>query len=437
MKKFTFLKKQALLFTMLVTSSFTFAQLTVSTLAGSAGVAGSSDGTGNAASFNNINNIAVDTNGNIYVVDRGNHYIRKITPVGVVTTLAGSGATGNADGIGTAASFNNPIAIAVDATGNVYVADTSNHRIRKITPSGVVTTIAGSTSGFVNGTGTAAKFSFPQGIAVDNTGNIFVGDRDNLRIRKIDATGVVTTFAGSGTYATTNGAGTSASFQTIFGMTIDNSGNIYVSQNDNHVIRKITPSAVVTTFAGTAGSTGSANGTGTTANFNVPCGLACDASGNIYVADRNNHTIRKITPAGEVTTFAGITGASGFNDGSITTAKFQSPLGVGVNTSGIVYVGDTGNNTIRKIAEASLSSEDFEATTKVSVYPNPSNGVFNLEAQNNATVTVFDMLGKQIVTQKITVGTATVNLSSFTAGIYFSKITTENNQTQTVKLIKE
>lgn len=428
------------IFTLIMIFCFNFsnAQLNVSTLAGSVGSTGSANGTGTAATFNQPNSLAIDASGNIYVADKNNHTIRKITPSGVVTTLAGSGVTGNTDGIATAASFNNPVGIAVDATGNVYVADTSNHRIRKITPSGVVTTIAGSTSGFLNGTGTAAKFSFPQGIAVDNTGNIFVGDRDNLRIRKIDATGVVTTFAGSGSYANTDGAGTSASFQIIYGMTIDNSGNIYVSQNDNHVIRKITPSAVVTTFAGTAGSTGSDNGTGTAAKFNVPSGLACDTSGNIYVADRNNHTIRKITPAGEVITFAGITGASGSNDGSITTAKFQAPLGVGVDTSGIVYVGDNGNNTIRKIADASLGlTENNLDNSLIKVFPNPSNGIFNIENEGSTTIEIFDILGNQITTQKANVGTTMVDLNGFTAGIYLAKITTENNQTQTVKLIKQ
>jgi len=233
----------ALFFVTVIFCNISIAQITVSTLAGSPGSSGNTNGTGAAARFNLPSDLITDATGNIYVADRVNHLIRKITPTGDVTTFAGSGVAGNTDGTGTAASFNNPNGIAIDATGNLYIADLSNHRIRKINSVGEVTTLAGSTSGYLDGTGTAARFSFPQSLVVDNLGNIYVADRDNLRIRKVTSSGVVTTFAGNSSYANVDGTGTGASFNIIYDITIDSNGNLYVTQ-DTHKIRKITPSAV-------------------------------------------------------------------------------------------------------------------------------------------------------------------------------------------------
>jgi len=216
-----------------------------------------------------------------------------ITPV--VTTLAGSGSQGSANGTGTAASFAWPAGAAVDGSGNVYVADTFNHLIRKITSAGVVTTLAGTgSSGSANGTGTAASFNNPWGVAVDGSGNVYVADQSNHLIRKITAAGVVTTLAGTGSAGSANGTGTAASFNYHWGVAVDGSGNVYVGDSNNHLIRKITSAGVVTTLAG-SGSSGSADGTGTAASFRYPTGVAVDGSGNVYVGDLGNHLIRKIT----------------------------------------------------------------------------------------------------------------------------------------------
>jgi len=250
-----------------------------------------------STSFYYAYGVAIDDSGNVYVADSGDNLIRKITPSGLVITLAGNGQT-NApiNGIGAAASFNYPNGVAVDDSGNVYVADTDNQLIRKITSSGVVTTLAGSGSqGSANGTGTAASFKYPYGVAVDTAGNIYVSDTNNNLIRKITPGGVVTTFAGSGRNTSTNGIGTSASFSNPRGIAIDKSGNLYVADTGSNLIRKITSSGVVTTFAG-SGSIGSINGIGTVASFNNPFGIAVDKSGNVYVADTDNNLIRKITP---------------------------------------------------------------------------------------------------------------------------------------------
>jgi sugar lactone lactonase YvrE len=265
---------------------------TVVTVAGN-GSLGFADGDIDDARFYQPTGIAVDTDGNMYVADAENHRIRKITPGGVVSTLAGSGTSGSADGVGTAAQFYSPRAVAVDATGNIYVADGINNKIRKITPAGEVSTLAGSgASGFADGQGTSAKFYFPKGIAVDASGNIYVADDINHRIRKITPTGTVSTIAGS-TVGVTEGIGTAAKFNTPVGIAVDASGNIYVADDENERIRKITTNGTVSTLAG-GFLQGFTDGVGGDAQFRSPTGLAIDASGNIYVADRHNHSIRKI-----------------------------------------------------------------------------------------------------------------------------------------------
>jgi hypothetical protein len=334
----------------------------VTTLAGS-GSSGSADGTGTAASFDEPQGVAVDGSGNVYVADYSNHLIRKITPAGVVTTLAGFvNCEGFIDGPSTEALFDEPYGVAVDGNGNLYVGERDNNVIRKITPAGVVTTFAGSGSeGSADGTGTSASFYSPTGVAVDGIGNAYVADRDNHLIRKITSAGVVTTFAGSGSQGSADGTGTAATFNRPTGVAVDGSGNVYVADRDNHLIRKITSAGVVTTFAG-SGSAGSTNGTVTEASFYFPAGVAVDGSGNVYVADRDNHLIRKITSAGVVTTFAG-SGSSGSADGTSTEATFNRPTGVAVDGSGNVYVADRDNHLIRKIATTLASGSTTNDAT--------------------------------------------------------------------------
>ncbi|WP_197893518.1 NHL repeat-containing protein [Variovorax sp. PBL-H6] len=320
------------------------AQAQVSTFAGST-AAGSADGTGAAASFNGPQALAVDASGNVYVADTSNHQIRKITPAGVVTTLAGSTAPGDADGKGAAAQFRLPDSVAMDANGDIYVAD-YNHKIRKITPDGVVTTFAGSgTAGPADGTGAAAQFNNPGGIAVDANGNFYVADIDNHMIRKITPDGVVTTLAGSTTPGFADGTGAAARFNTPVGVAVDLGGNVYVTDWSSNVIRKITPAGVVTTFAG-SGTLGPADGTGTNAQFSTPSGISVDGAGNVYVSDAGNRAIRKITPAGVVTTLAG-SRTRGSADGIGTAAQFDSPYDVQLDASGNLYA--TSGNAIRKI----------------------------------------------------------------------------------------
>ena len=327
----------------------------VTTLAGSGSI-GSVDLTGTAASFYYPYSVAVDSAGNLYVADSWNHKIRKITSGGVVTTLAGSGSAGSVNNTGTAASFYYPTGVAVDSAGNVYVADFNNNKIRKITSGGVVTTLAGSGSAaFSDGQGAEAGFNLPSGVAVDSAGNVYVADSSNGRIRKITSGGVVTTLAGSGGTGSGDGTGAEASFYLPSGVAVDSAGNVYVADKNNNRIRKITPVGVVTTLAG-SGNAAFADATGAVASFNNPTGVAVDSAGNLYVADQKNHKIRKITSGGVVTTIAG-SGNAVFADGTGTGASFNNPYGVAVDSAGNLYVCDQSNNRIRKLVIINPSCE--------------------------------------------------------------------------------
>jgi len=340
----------------------------VTTVAGMAGASGYADGAGSAARFSIPDGIAVDPAGNLYVADRGNHKIRKINPAGDVTTFAGAyDAYGTADGLGSAARFDRPRGLAVDSLGNYYVADENNHAIRKISPSGDVTTFAGGTvastaAGADNdGTGTAARFVAPFGVAIDSQNNVYVADYS--LVRKITPAGVVTTLAGDAIApGWADGVGAAARFKDASGIAVDASGNVFVADSFNHVIRKITPDRTVTTIAGTVGITGYQNGTGTAARFGRPSFLAIDAAGTLYISDASKGAVRKMTAAGEVTTLAGNPDLEDATDGTGTSARFGTPCGLAVDPDGNVYVADS--FAVRRITPGGVVTTlagDFES----------------------------------------------------------------------------
>jgi serine/threonine-protein kinase len=329
----------------------------VITLAG--GGQGYAEGSGAAAKFRTPLDVAVDAKGNVYVADSANSRVRLITPDGAVSTYAGSGKVGYADGPAATALFSTPTGIAIDKSGNVYIADSVTAdphplRVRVVTPAGVVSTLAGgSEAGYTDGPGDKAFFRTPANLAVDVAGNVYVADTNNHRIRLIHPGGTVGTLAGqlkpgmvSG-YA--DGPAAEAKFNSPRSVAVDGAGNVYVVDTGNQRIRAISPAGQVTTLAG-GSQPGYKDGQGSEARFSYPSDLAVDAAGNLYVADTANHCIRKITPDGTVTTLAG-TGTAGYADGPLAEAQFRAPEGIAVDGAGNVYVADTGNQRIREIIQ--------------------------------------------------------------------------------------
>ena len=300
-----------------------------------------------------VDNVATPTK--LMVANTDNQTIQTLTlSNNAVATLAGSANTaGTTDGTGTAAKFYAPFGITLSGS-DFYVADTYNHAIRKVTSAGVVTTIAGTagTAGNTDGTGSAALFYGPKSLVSDGT-NLYVNDTFNHTIRKVViASGATTTLAGyAGTSGTTDGSGSAARLYVPFGIAYDGT-NLFVSDTGNQTIRKVTPLGVVTTLAGTAGTSGITDATGTSAKFNNPAGIVSDGT-NLFVADSSNHTIRKIVIlGGVVTTLAGVAGTSGSTDGTGAAALFSTPIGLTIDNAGNLYVVDQNYTKIRKVVSS-------------------------------------------------------------------------------------
>jgi sugar lactone lactonase YvrE len=346
----------------------------------------------------------VDATGNVYVADYYNNRIRKVTPAGVVTTVAGSGSLAFADGTGSTASFFYPAGAAVDAAGSIYIGDSANNRIRKVTPAGVVTTLAGSSSKvFADGTGSAATFNAPHGLAVDADGNVYIADASNNRIRKMTPAGVVTTLTGSGSPAFADGLESEASFNFPLGVAVDSAGNVYVADYSNNRVRKVTPAGLVTTLAG-SGSPTFADGTGIAASFQGPSGVAVDTTGNVYVADEWNGRIRRVTPAGVVTTLAVI----------------NEPYGIALDGAGVIYVGDYGDDRISKVTP--LGAGDLAVTWSAPSTAGSSaitGYTASASAPNQATQTC------------VTAGATTCTIHGLTSGVAYSVSVTATNMVGT------
>ena len=362
---------------------------TLSTFAGQPGLPGAIDDVGTAARFNTPASIATDASGSIYVADTTNHVIRKITSAGVVTTLAGlAGVSGSTDGTGTVARFNGPAGIAVSSLGTVYVADTFNHTIRVVSPQGAVTTLAGSAglNGVTDAVGALARFNYPSGVAVDFSGTVYVADTLSHTIRRITPDGSVSLLAGSpGTRGAVNDFGSNARFASPNALAIDNSGNIYVADSFNHAIRRVTTSGQVTTFSGTLGTVGT---TDSPPLYNQPSGIAVNSSGDVFVADTYSNTIRRIAAStGVVTTIAGFPGASGSVDGIGSAARMSQPYGIAVDTLGNIYVADTRNHTIRR--SGTVSAPQIQTHPVSRVLPAGGSATFTVTATGTPPASIF------------------------------------------------
>ncbi len=337
----------------------------ITTVAGNGAIGYSGDGAAAAsAQLSGPAGIAVDGPGNIFIADAGNNRIRKVARSEIITTVAGTGADAFSGDGGTAASaqLGFPNGVAVDGSGNLFIADFDNNRIRKVSTSGIITTAAGNgLYGFLGDglTATSAQLGNPEGVAVDGSGNLFIADTGNSRIRKVSTSGIITTAAGNGLYGFSGDGGTAASAQLAFpsGVAVDGSGNLFIADKRNHRIRKISTSGIITTVAGN-GAIGyfGDGGTATSAQLNYPTGVAVDGSGNLFIADTSNHRIRKVSTSGIITTVAG-NGALGFSgDGGIaTSAQMSYPSVVAVDGSGNMYVADSGNNAVRLLTPTNKS----------------------------------------------------------------------------------
>lgn len=327
--------------------------LAINTLAGNA-TPGSTDDLGTAARFNHPIGVTTDSTGNVYIADTGNGTIRRITPAGEVSTFAGfAGSFGSADGTGTNAQFYGPQGIAADSAGYLYVADTANATIRKISPAGAVSLFAGSAGSFnsLDGAGASARFYQPEGVAVDGAGNVYVADAWNHTIRKITAAAAVSTLAGlAGNFGGADGTNSKARFNRPAGIALDNATNLFVTDSLNHTIRKITPGGTVSTIAGLAGVWGNADGTNSAARFFQPQGIYAADAATLFVVDSGNQDLRKLSASGTnwvVTTVAGLSGTAGSADGTGAAAQFYFPAGLALDSAGYLYMADSANNAIR------------------------------------------------------------------------------------------
>ncbi|MFF5125846.1 hypothetical protein ACFY41_02735 [Streptomyces syringium] len=302
--------------------------------------------------------VAVDKNGNLYIADRHNHRIRKVTPNGIITTVAGDGTGGyiSDGGPAVATRLHYPGDVAVDDSGNLYIADTSNHRVRKVTPNGIITTVAGDgTAGYISdgGPAIATKLHTPWGVAVDRNGNLYIADHGNHRVRKVTTNGNITTVAGNGTagYVSDGGPAISTRLHYPLGLAVDADGNLYIADRHNHRIRKVTTNGIITTVAGngTAGYV-SDGGPALGTRLHYPWGLALDEAGSLYIGDGHNHRVRKVTSDGIITTVAG-NGTAGYVDdgGPAAGTRLFYPSGLALDRSGNLYIGDANNHRVRGV----------------------------------------------------------------------------------------
>ncbi len=404
-----------------------------------------------SAALYNPSGVATHDYSAVFIADQGNHVIRAVNALSTISTYAGKDSAGYGGDGGKAADciLDRPYAIALDGLNNLYIADYNNHVVRKIDVTGNITTIAGSGVAGYSGDGamaTDAKLRYPYGLAVDNFGNVYIADAGNNVIRLVDNAGFIHTFAGNGYgaglglghggYTGDGGNPRAARLNSPKGVAVDVSGTVYIADSKNNAIRKVSMDTI-TTLAGIgySGYTGN-GGPAAIAMLNFPSSIAVDGSYNIYFTDQGNNVVRKITPAGIISTIAG-NGTSGYSGdgGPAIAAELNSPLGVTVDGAGLIYIADAGNNRIRIVGNYHPNSvSPLNASTfGLSIFPNPSNGTFSVTmpvAVNNGTLTLSDLLGRVVETRTIN-GNAgadqTVNFTNLASGNYILKLETEGN----------
>jgi trimeric autotransporter adhesin len=422
------------------------------TVAGDSTAGYSGDGgAATAAELHSPYGVAFDAWGNLYVSDFYNNVIRKVAPSGTISTVAGGGTSGLGDGgAATAAALANPYGVAVDVAGNLHIGDYFNARIRKVTPSGTISTVVGNgTLGYAGdgGAATAAELDLPTGVAVDASGNLYIADALNAVIRKVAPSGTISTVAGTGTsgYSGDGGAATAAELDEPCGVAVDAAGNLYIADKNNNRIRKVTPSGTIGTAAGGGTSGLGDGGTATAAELFEPMGVAVDVSGNLYIADNGNDRIRKVTLSGTISTVAGngTYGCSG-DVGAATAAALAGPQEVAVDASGNLYIADVNNNRIRKVGTCNTFVPTAIATANhYTIYPNPTSSILNIEQSSpydlQLPTTVINQLGQTVYSGEVAMqgGRGTLDVSNLVPGIYVVVFRKEDGGREQFKVVVE
>ncbi len=507
-------------------TSFCFSQI-ITTIAGNGiGTYSGDGGQATNASFSEPQGVVIDDTGNVYVVDEDDNVIRKINTLGIIHTLIGTGVVGfgGDGGAATAAKLNSPGGAVIDRKGNIYIADTYNHAIRKVNTLGIISTIAG--HGTISGYGgdgaiaTAAYLNFPEMVTVDGIGNIYITDAGNNRIRKIDTTGIIKTIAGTGVaaYAGDGGAATAAKLAYPTGIVIDTTtGIIYIGDANNNVVRKINTVGIITTFAGTGFLGYSGNGgMATAAKLNSPQGVTIDTAGTVYISDGGNNAIRKVNTSGIISTYAG-TGVAGYSGdgGPAIFAKIYNPPGITVDIAGNLYIAEYFNSRVRKVTfcttplnltlngtfsvctgdstqltasgastytwstnantintntvyvkpltpttysvvgisggcasidsvqvtvnSCSASEIKLNHTENISIYPNPTGGILHIQTSmiNDAQIEIYNSIGEKVFYTLIRDGEMQLNLNNLKDGIYFLRIISGNSILFQSKVLKQ
>jgi len=407
------------------------------------------------ATLSSPGGLAIDNDGNIYFSQISSSVIRKIDVNGTITTVAGIsgnyGETGD-NGSATAAELDFPQGLAIDNNGNLYIADRENHKIRKVDTNGIITTFAGNgTEGYSGdgGQATLASLNNPQYVAVDNNGNVYISDWLNNRIRKVDVTGIITTYVGTGTsgFSGDGGLAVDAEISSSSGMAVDSSGNLYFSDRGNDRIRKIDTNGIITTIAGSGGFNAFSGdgGLAVDAELYDPNGIALDAEGNLYIADRSNQRIRKVTmDDGLINTIVG-TGSTGFSGGGYngdgspgTDTLLKNPSSIIINTSGDVIIADGGNHRIRllPITTGSLSITNVDENLTVIYQDIEQNKLYITSKNHISSIDIFNISGKKVISKSINDSETVLDVNSVNTGIYIALVK-NNDSYNTIKFIKK
>ena len=402
-------------------------------------------------------NVCTDATGNVYLVDYYNNRVRKLdVTTGTITTVAGSGTAGymfsftGDGGPATLANMYNPAGVAVDAAGNIYIADQGNSRIRKVeAATGIITTFAGNgTAGFSGDGGAAitAKLQNPSGVAVDTSGNVYIADEFNSRIRKVNALGIISTVAGTGTagFSGDSGPATGAKISYPADIATDLSGNLYIADRGNSCVRKVNISGIISslTLYNTTGGYSGDGGPSVTAELNFPSGIKADVYGNVFISDGLNNRIRMINTSGIINTVAG-NGIAGFSgDGGLaTSAKLNGSTGIAVDDNGSMYIADGGNYRIRRVTDyLSVASTQVTGGT-VQVSPNPAHNQVVVEVSSALTgieqIVIMNTVGQQVYRAPLLLNKQTIDISALAIGVYMLQITNNSGEKKVVKVVKE